>query len=141
MSFGAAAERRQNRPAEASACPCGAGETFGECCGPLLDGAPAPTAEALMRSRYTAFVLRDAPYLAATWHPSTRPADLALDDDTRWRRLEIVRTDAGGPTRGTVEFRAHWDDPSGTRGILHEVSRFVFQRGRWLYLDGEVEAF
>ncbi|SFI35775.1 SEC-C motif-containing protein [Microbacterium saccharophilum] len=125
-----------------SACPCGAGGTFGECCGPLLDGAPAPTAEALMRSRYTAFALRDAGHLAATWHLSTRPADLTLEDAPRWERLEILGTEAGRPTdtRGTVEFRAHWVHDRGGRGILHEVSRFVFQRERWWYLDGEVDA-
>lgn len=93
-----------------------------------------------MRSRYTAFALRDAEHLGATWHPSTRPADLSLDDGTRWRGLEILRTEAGGrgDRRGIVEFRARWVDDSGARGILHETSRFIFQRERWWYLDGEI---
>lgn len=93
-----------------------------------------------MRSRYTAFVLGDAEHLAKTWHPSTRPTDLTLDDGTRWRGLEVVRTEAGQQTdtRGLVEFRAQWVDDSGACGILHETSRFIFQRERWWYLDGEI---
>lgn len=84
-------------------CPCLSGDTYGSCCGryhaglrPGPDGAApgphAPTAEALMRSRYSAFAVGDADYLRATWHPSTRPADLDLDDDVEWRRLDVVRT-------------------------------------------------
>jgi SEC-C motif-containing protein len=61
-------------------CPCGSGKPFDECCGPALAGVrPAADAAALMRSRYTAFARGDAAYLRVTWHPSTRPAELALD--------------------------------------------------------------
>lgn len=121
-------------------CPCGSGETYGECCARFHAGAAAPTAVALMRSRYTAFALapepRMADYLLATWHPSTRPATLELDDSTRWRRLDVVRAEAGGPfdERGIVEFAAHYSDDGG-RGVLREISRFVREGGRWLYLD------
>lgn len=93
-----------------------------------------------MRSRYTAFAVGDAVHVAATWHPSTRPADLDLDDDISWQRLEIVDTEAGaeGDRRGIVEFRAHHRDSGGSVAVLHERSRFVHQRDRWWYVSGEV---
>lgn len=120
-------------------CPCGSGAPYDDCCGRLHDGSPAPTAEALMRSRFSAFALGLTPYLVATWHPSTRPADLTLDDDVTWRRLQIVDTVAGGPedADGIVEFRASYRGPDGA-GLLHERSRFVRDDGRWAYLDGDV---
>lgn len=95
-----------------------------------------------MRSRFTAFAIGDAQHLRETWHPRTAPASIDLDDAIEWRRLEIVRTEDGGPTgeRGTVEFRAHWRaSETGERGVLHEVSRFRRVRGKWFYLDGDVE--
>lgn len=125
-------------------CPCGSGDTYGACCGPLLAGdRPAPTAEALMRSRYTAFAVGDAGYLRATWHPRTRPSSLDLDDDLRWQRLTVLATHAGGPfdDGGEVEFVAqHRSAATGERGRLHEVSRFVREGGRWFYVDGDVGA-
>ncbi|HYP72589.1 MAG TPA: YchJ family metal-binding protein [Microbacterium sp.] len=139
MSFGSAA--RAPRLAAEVPCPCGGGR-YGTCCGPILDGAPAPTAERLMRSRFTAFALGDAEHLARTWHPSTAPERLDLDGAPMWEGLEIVRTvdGAAGDRRGTVEFRAHWrDGATGERGVLHETSRFRFAGGRWFYLDGEID--
>jgi SEC-C motif-containing protein len=126
-------------PDDAARCPCGSGDVFGGCCAPLLDGAAAPTAERLMRSRYTAFAVRDAEHLRATWHPSTRPAELDVDDDLRWRRLVIVDRVAGGPfdREGVVEFEAFWRQ-GDERGSLRERSRFVREDRRWLYLDGHV---
>ncbi|MEN5072841.1 YchJ family protein [Isoptericola cucumis] len=123
-------------------CPCLSGDTYGACCGPLhRDERRAATAEALMRSRYSAYALRDVPYLRSTWHPSTRPPELDLDPDQEWRRLDILGTRAGGPfdDDGEVEFvaRYRWAT-TGDRGRLHEVSRFVRERGRWLYVDGDV---
>jgi SEC-C motif-containing protein len=88
-----------------------------------------------MRSRYTAFTRRDGAYLAATWHPGTRPDDTEPDVGIRWTGLEIVDAPTPTPNRGVVEFRAHYRS-GGTRGALHERSRFVFQSGRWWYLDG-----
>lgn len=98
-----------------------------------------------MRSRYTAFALGRADYLLESWHPSTRPARLDLDDGVRWRHLLIIDSVAGGPgdLDGVVEFRAVYRDPDG-RGELHERSRFVREPGagggfgRWQYLDGEI---
>jgi len=120
-------------------CPCGSGVRFDGCCAPALRGTPAPTAEALMRSRYTAFVVGDAAYLSATWHPGTRPEALDLEPDLRWTGLEVIDREAGlaGDKRGTVEFRAHWRQ-ARERGVLQERSRFVFQSARWWYLDGVV---
>ena len=122
-------------------CPCGTGETYAECCGRYLaDGGRAPTAEALMRSRYTGFATGAAHYLLVTWHPSTRPDLLELDDELAWYRLDVVRKDAGGPwdDAGTVEFVAHYRLGDGRRGRLHETSRFVREDGRWLYVDGGI---
>ncbi len=123
-------------------CPCSSGLQYGECCGPIHTGsAPAPTAQALMRSRFSAFAVGDADYLLESWHPSTRPADLDLDADTRWLRLDIVSTSAGGPfdDRGEVAFEARYRTADGERGVLRERSRFVREHGRWYYLDGDVD--
>lgn len=91
-----------------------------------------------MRSRYSAFALDLAPYLLASWHPSTRPAELDLDTDVTWRRLQIVDTVAGGQgdADGIVEFRASFRGPDGT-GLVHERSRFSRYEGRWVYVDGD----
>lgn len=142
MSFGNAASRSVRRVDEAAPCPCGSGDLYGGCCRPLIRGQEAPTAERLMRSRYTAFAIGDAAYLAQSWHPRTRPDDLEIDPDLRWTGLEIVDAQAGGEgdTVGVVEFRATWEQGAGagsTAGMLHERSRFVRVRGRWCYLDGD----
>ena len=91
-----------------------------------------------MRSRFSAFARGLAPYLRASWHPSTRPASLELDDRTVWRRLQIVDTVAGGPedADGIVEFRASFRAPDGA-GVLHERSRFARDAGVWRYVDGD----
>jgi SEC-C motif-containing protein len=123
-------------------CPCGSRKQLLQCCGRYLEGGEvAPSAEALMRSRYTAYTLLREDYLLATWHPSTRPAQLGLAEDapTKWLGLEMKRHAPQGEDHAIVEFvarykvngRAHW---------LHEVSRFVREAGRWFYIDGEVEA-
>ena len=122
-------------------CPCGSALAYARCCGPLHDGAaPAVTALALMRSRFSAFALGHAGYLLRSWHPRTRPAELDLDDTLTWRRLQIVDTEAGGPDddAGIVEFRAQYEQ-HGRRHILHERSRFLRARDdTWRYLDGEI---
>jgi SEC-C motif-containing protein len=124
---------------DSARCPCLSGETYGACCGPLhAHAVPAPTAERLMRSRYSAFAVGDAAWLLETWHPSTRPAELELDPDVRWFRLDVLRTEGGGPLddRGTVEFAAH-HAVDGRAEVQREVSRFVRDRARlWLYVDG-----
>ena len=128
-------------PDPAERCPCLSGETYGRCCGAFhagfAEGAWPPTAEALMRSRFSAFAAGRPDYLLATWHESTRPAELRLDDGVDWTRLEILRREAGGPfdADGVVEFSAHYRDGAG-RGAQRESSRFVREGGRWYYLDG-----
>ncbi|WP_188436498.1 YchJ family protein [Microbacterium murale] len=119
-------------------CPCLSGDTFESCCGPVLAGeATAPTAERLMRSRFTAFAVGDSPYLLRSWHPSTRPGDLELDTDIRWTRLDILETEAGGPfdTSGFVAFEAFYRE-RGVQASLKERSRFVREVGIWSYVDG-----
>lgn len=88
-----------------------------------------------MRSRFSAFAVGDADYLLATWHPSTRPAELTLDADMRWYRLDILDRVAGGPldATGIVEFEAFF---RGTEpGSQRERSTFAREAGRWLYLS------
>ncbi|KAB1643476.1 YchJ family protein [Gulosibacter chungangensis] len=116
-------------------CPCGTGLVYGECCGRWHRGEAAPTAEALMRSRYCAFALGLVDYLLASWHPQARPQQLELDASIQWRRLDILRTEAGGPfdCEGVVEFEARYRSLEG-RGAQHEVSRFTREGGRWFYL-------
>lgn len=116
-------------------CPCGLGDPYAACCGRFHAGAQAPTAERLMRSRYSAFAVGDDAYLRRTWHPSTRPRRIALDPEQRWTRLVILAVGAGGlfDSEGTVEFRAR-----SSAGELHERSRFVREKGAWLYIDGLV---
>lgn len=94
-----------------------------------------------MRSRFEAYRRGDAAWLRRTWHPATRPEVLDLADNPRWRGLQIVGTEAGGPadSSGIVEFRATYLIEGGGVGILHERSRFVRENGRWLYVDGDVE--
>jgi SEC-C motif-containing protein len=92
-----------------------------------------------MRSRYSAFVVRDAGYLLRTWHPDTRPAELEFDSGMQWRRLDILSTSRGGPldSEGTVEFVAHYRH-EGERGLHRESSRFVRVDRGWYYVDGVV---
>lgn len=92
-----------------------------------------------MRSRYSAFVVDEVPYLLRTWHPRTRPSTLHLDEAQEWRRLDIVESTRGGllDTEGTVEFRAFYR-VEGAPGVQHERSRFVRDGRVWLYVDGDV---
>lgn len=92
-----------------------------------------------MRARFSAFAVRDEPFLLRSWHPSTRPAGVPFDPATRWTGLEIIGCGAGSSfhTEGTVEFKARYTE-RGRAGELHENSRFVRHDGRWCYLDGVV---
>lgn len=94
-----------------------------------------------MRSRFTAFALRDEAHLLRSWHPSTRPPAVRFAPGQRWTRLEILATVDGGllDATGAVEFNAH-HERRGAPGVLHELSRFIRDdQGRWAYL-GAVEA-
>ena len=119
-------------------CPCGSSQAFPDCCGRYIDGPlPAPTAEALMRSRYSAYVLGRETYLLDTWHPDTRPETLSLTSDQRWLGLKIRSTRTGGEDdeEGMVEFIARFKI-AGRGHRLHEISTFRRLAGRWHYLDG-----
>lgn len=130
---------KQNPPSLQTPCPCGSGQPYAACCGPwhagLAAGVHAPTPEALMRSRYSAYVLRLTDYLLATWHSSTAPGELALSP-VKWLGLEVRRAQATGDA-GVVEFVARCRE-GGRAQRLHETSRFVRQSGRWYYLDGRM---
>ena len=131
-------------------CPCGrlagtgaplgkrGARSYADCCGRYLDAfdaTPAPDAESLMRSRYTAFVCERADYLRATWHASTRPQALDFDAGAKWLGLE-VRSHRTEGDRAQVEFVARYR--LGGRAVrLHERSRFVRENGRWFYVDGD----
>ena len=123
-----------------SPCPCGSSLSYDNCCAPYHGGAIAASAEALMRSRYCAYVLALEPYLLATWHNSTRPQSLNLAEDkqTRWLGLEVRRhvSAPSGNDNAIVEFVARYKI-AGRAFRLHETSRFLRQDGRWYYLDGE----
>ncbi len=116
-------------------CPCGLPAAYDRCCGRFARGEAAPTAELLMRSRYTAYARQDGAHLLATWHSSTRPAALPVDAGLRWTRLEVLGTTGGEllDTVGTVHFRATHVRRSAV-GVLEEHSRFGREDGRWVYV-------
>ncbi|MCC5902235.1 MAG: SEC-C domain-containing protein [Halomonas sp.] len=120
----------------ATSCPCGSNLPLQKCCQPYHQGVVAPTPEALMRSRYTAFALNVRDYLLATWHTSTRPAQLPPDPDTQWKALAIMAAPPASDDKGRVHFRAYFREPNGWH-VLEEESRFVFEGGRWWYVDGK----
>ncbi|GAA0226213.1 YchJ family metal-binding protein [Castellaniella daejeonensis] len=127
-------------PTLPAACPCGLPAAYADCCGRWHHGPlrlRAPDAQALMRSRYSAYVLDELDYLLQTWHPDTRPATLDPNEPgTRWLGLEVrrhVRLDADTEI---VEFiarvRVH-----GRATRIHETSRFTRLDGIWVYVDGQ----
>ncbi|MEU8540556.1 YchJ family metal-binding protein [Streptomyces sp. NPDC048717] len=146
--------RRKTRPASRTArsaapapaavtaespCPCGPAAPYGACCARFHTGpAAAPTAELLMRSRYSAFVVRDEGYLLRTWAPETRPGEVDFDPGMRWAGLEIEETGDGTAfhQHGTVTFTARFTH-DGEPGELHERSRFARHEGAWVYVDGD----
>jgi SEC-C motif-containing protein len=120
------------------ACPCGSGLDLEACCGRWHAGEPAPDAEALMRSRYSAFVLGLTDYLLASWHPRTRPAVLdAEPPGLRWLGLEVRQLRRIDAQHATVEFVAR-SKLGGRAHRLHERSRFEREQGRWYYVDGDL---
>lgn len=126
------------------ACPCGRTAArplaYAACCGRWHAGPEhlqAPDAEALMRSRYSAYVLALGDYLLATWHPSTRPTEpLHFEPGLRWLGLELRRHQRSDATHAVVEFVAR-SKLGGRAHRLCETSRFVYEAGRWFYVDGD----
>ena len=141
MSAAAGANPRSKKNALPSRaqCPCDSGQLYADCCGPwhagFDAGVYAPTPEALMRSRYSAYAAGLIDYLLATWHPSTSPGELELSP-VKWLGLEVRHAEQAGDA-GVVEFVARCRDSSGAQR-MHETSRFVRQDGRWYYIDGEM---
>ena len=121
-------------------CPCGSGRDYGECCGVLHAGKAATDAEALMRSRYSAYALGLGDYLARSWHASTLPRDFSLHLDAppplTWLGLDIKHCRDYGPGAAEVEFVARYRVGGGSATRLHERSRFIREDGHWFYLDG-----
>lgn len=125
-------------------CYCGSGKSFEDCCQPILTGKkPASTAEALMRSRYSAYVVADINYLMNSHHPSTRPTKerkeiLRWTKSVQWIKLEIKNSIAGteNDTEGWVVFIAYFSE-GGKIETIHENSRFVKENGKWYYISGQ----
>lgn len=117
-------------------CPCGFGEPYESCCGRYHRGeTDPPTAVTLMRARYAAFVRGEERFLAATWHPSARPAGPLVDPAVSWTALHVTGHTGGGllDDTGTVAFTARYLR-AGVPGRVRENSRFVRLDGRWRYL-------
>lgn len=126
------------------ACPCGRADARGRplayaaCCARYIaHDTPAPDAEALMRSRYTAFVLERADYLLATWHASRRPPGIEFDPGVKWLGLDVRQHRPLDDSHAEVEFVARQKSPGSPAVRLHERSRFVREAGRWYYVDGD----
>jgi SEC-C motif-containing protein len=128
-------------------CPCGSGAALEKCCGPIISGeTPAPTAEALMRSRYTAFATGALDHIERTYAADRRAEfDHASTEETaqpiQWLGLQIIDTALGGATdqTGTVEFAARYRK-DGKVLVHRERSNFVRENDHWVYADGHVTA-
>mgnify|MGYP000176840788 CR=1 FL=1 len=120
-----------------SACPCQSGLDYRQCCQPLHEGKPAPSPQALMRSRFCAFALNNTAYLTSSWHHSQRPATLTLDSDEQWLALEILDSGQDADT-GMVRFHATFFE-QGKFQRLQELSRFHHDGHHWRYVDGDAE--
>lgn len=119
-------------------CPCGSGRPFEACCAPILAGEPAPTAEAMMRSRYTAFVRGDiershAPEVRDDFN---RGESERIANEVEWQRLDIMKAEEDGEA-GTVEFAAFFKQ-GGEVMRHHERASFRREGGQWFYVDGEI---
>ena len=131
------------KPADKPECPCQSGLLFQHCCQPFLQSTPAQlpeTAEQLMRSRYTAYSLKNTDYLLKTWHPETRPQSLRLEqDNNHWIGLKIKSTHLGGKNdaQGSVHFIARYKI-NGKAYKLEENSQFEKLNGQWFYLHGDI---
>jgi SEC-C motif domain protein len=119
-------------------CPCGNVAGYARCCGRWHSGTlhlAAPTAEALMRSRYSAYPLGLHQYLLDTWHPSTRPAAIEPDPPgLKWLGLDVRECRVIDEEHATVEFIAR-SKLGGRAHRLCEKSRFERVDGRWMYVD------
>jgi SEC-C motif domain protein len=121
-------------------CPCQSGKNYAECCERFITQQAWPeNAEQLMRSRYTAFVVKNQDYLLQSWQLAYRPAELELDDSTRWIGLSILDAPPADGVEAIVEFEARML-ANGVVDAIHERSSFVLEQGRWLYTRGDMLA-
>lgn len=119
-------------------CPCGTQRAYEDCCGLYHQGVPAPDPEALMRSRYSAFVLKKNDYLVAThWKKKKEDYDFSREDDIVWHRLDVLKTTVQ-KTKATVVFKAFGRDLQG-EFCLQEQSEFICDHDLWYYLKGEAK--
>ena len=128
-----------NNVSSGSRCPCGSKKKSIECCSRLINGGVKATgAEQLMRSRYTAYTLRNEQYLLDSWHKSTRPSGLELELEglMNWTGLNILKVGREGENTAYVEFVARFNN-EGVAGQMHERSRFIREENGWFYVDGE----
>ena len=127
-------------------CHCCSNKQFENCCQPIIEGRkPAHTAEELMRSRYSAYVMADINYLMNSHHPKTRPVKerksiLRWTKSVHWMKLEIINLKAGqaDDMEGWVKFTAYFND-NGMMNTIKENSFFIKENGKWLYLSGELK--
>ncbi|PLA74354.1 hypothetical protein CYQ88_06600 [Hydrogenovibrio sp. SC-1] len=122
-------------------CPCGSKKTYSNCCEPFhLGQATAQTAEALMRSRYSAYVLENETYLLKTWAKTTRPGQIPFEKGLVWTKLRVIKTQKGQATdtEGKVWFKAYYQQ-ADQKGVMSEKSFFIRdEQSQWVYVNGEV---
>jgi SEC-C motif-containing protein len=126
-----------------SQCPCGSGKTLEDCCGPIIAGGPAATPEALMRSRYSAYVVCNVDHLEKTIAPESRgehdrEAAENWAKSVEWQGLTILSTQGGGVGQetGSVEFQAKFRQ-GGMDQTHHETGNFRREDNSWVYVDGK----
>ncbi|WP_174483007.1 YchJ family protein [methanotrophic endosymbiont of Bathymodiolus puteoserpentis (Logatchev)] len=128
---------------QAKHCLCGSDLTYDQCCGQLHSGKSyATTAKTLMRSRFTAYAMRNGNYLLQTWDTASRPEAIDFSKETgKWTSLDIISSKKGTEkdNKGIVEFKAYFTQ-DGEAKVMNEISRFVKKQGHWFYLDGKVKS-
>lgn len=128
---------------QANNCLCGSDLTYDQCCGQLHSGKThTTTAKTLMRSRFTAYAMRNGNYLLQTWDTASRPEAIDFSKETgEWTSLDIISSKKGTEkdSKGIVEFKAYFTQ-DGEAKVMNEISRFVKKQGHWFYLDGKVKS-
>jgi SEC-C motif-containing protein len=127
-----------SKPEIKPTCPCGSALVYEKCCGLYHAGEVAPTAEVLMRSRYTACVMQNERYLLDTWYAAKRPLSIPFEAGTKWLGLTIKDKKQIDDDHAEVEFIARYRVGGASAQRGHERSRFVRENGRWFYVDGAV---
>lgn len=124
-----------------NACPCYSGKAYTDCCQPLHNGTPAPDAERLMRSRYSAYALKLPEYILHTWHQDTQPKSLTQEDlgGIKWLKLQVLSHEQPDADTAFVKFVATFQTGNQKKEQLTEYSRFSRESGQWLYIDGQAD--